>query len=1485
MLYITLRHYNIGENMDLTTMFRDNCGFGLLANINNIPSHQNLEDAITSLERMMHRGAIAADGKSGDGSGLLLSMPDKFMKKIAKLDGISLPAMYAVGMVFTNDKDDIKIIEEQCINNDIKILLIRDVPLNIDALGKQALEVLPKIIQVFMTPNSIMASKRFEALLYLTRKEIEHKLKIKDDFYIPSFSSNTISYKGLVMPTHIKDFYTDLADKDFEISFALFHQRFSTNTLPQWRLAQPFRSVAHNGEINSVEANRFNVEVKSESLKSDIYSQEELSRILPILQDGSSDSASLDNFFEFQIANGLDFFKTARSMIPAPWQNAPHMDSKLRAFYEYSSTCSEAWDGPAAVSLTDGRYIGCVLDRNGLRPSKYIITKDNMLLIASEYGVLDINEDNILERGRLQSGEMIGLDLKYGKVIKNDDINEYLKESQPYTSWLTKNMEYLQEYIDKSFDDYSDYKIEDLKKRQRFFNITYELIDQVIEPMANDGKEAVGSMGDDTPIAAFSSVQRSFSDFFKQKFAQVTNPPIDPYREKIVMSLNTGFGEIHNILDEKEDHTIRLKSISPVLMKEKYDVLLSFGDSKSPRYQSCYKNRSFSVTFDNNLKGSLEDLAQDIVEAVINDSVRIIILDDRLVNHNNKNIPMLMAVGKVNNTLLEAKVRHLCSIVAVSGEVYDSHSSAALLGYGATAIYPYLLFASVVDFFSSKELSKNIITTKLKNTQKAINGGILKIMSKMGISTVASYRNSALFDIIGLNEQITQECFPNSMALLGGLKYSDIESRIDAAHSDAYLDKERIYPINLGGFYKYIANNEYHDFAPDITKSMQVMAESGKEEDYKKFTNLLGKRQMKTVRDFFEFNSDRESIDISEVEPKEEIFKRFASAAMSLGSISPEAHEAIAVAMNRIGGASNSGEGGEAKERFGTEKNSKIKQIASGRFGVTPEYLASAKEIQIKVAQGAKPGEGGQLPGHKVTPLIASLRYTIPGVTLISPPPHHDIYSIEDLAQLIFDMKQINPRAIITVKLVSTAGVGTIAAGVAKAYADKIIISGGDGGTGAAPLSSIKFAGNPWEIGLAEAHNALKVNHLRELVELQTDGGLKSGLDVVKAAIIGAESYAFGTGVLVLLGCKILRICHTNKCTVGVATQDEFLREHFVGTVERLINYFTFIAEDVRAILASLGYTRLEDIIGRSELLKVIDNEYAKKFDFSSILMNKDGINTCQVKSNEPYDKNKHEIEILGELKEVIQNPKNSIVLNKDISNINRSFGTRISGEIAKYYGNAGLANDCIILKLKGTAGQSFGAFLTKGITMYLNGAANDYVCKGMNGGKVIITPKLQGSTFGAAGNTCLYGATGGKLYIAGTVGERFAVRNSGAITVVEGTGDHACEYMTDGVAVILGDTGVNFGAGMTGGVAFVYDKNHDFADKLNRELVESIRIDTDDTDRERHYLKKLLKDYLKETGSKNTDDILSNFRDSIRYFWMVKSKDMKSPLNPDESD
>ncbi len=1467
---------------DLFTSFKDNCGFGLLASIDNTPSHQNLEDAITSLSRMMHRGAVAADGKTGDGSGLLLSLPKSFFNKQAREDGIDLPSRYAVAMVFSNNESDFDVIREVCENNDLDVRYIRTVPVDTSALGVQALESLPMIKQVFVSPKSAVATERFEALVYLSRKEIEARLIEDKSFYIPSFSASVVSYKGLVMPTHIKEFYTDLANEDFKISFCLFHQRFSTNTLPQWKLAQPFRMIAHNGEINSVTANRFNVKAKMASVKSKVFSDEEMKRLIDVIQDDMSDSASLDNFMEFLRINGVDFFKAARSLVPAPWHNAPHMDSDLRAFYEYASGCFEPWDGPAAVSMTDGRFIGCVIDRNGLRPSKYIITTDNRLLIASEYGVLELPEEKILERGRLQSGEMMGVDLKYGKVLKTDEIDNYIKGINPYSKWLGENMNYLQEFVPDTRVATPVVEKKDMEAKQRYFNYTLELMREVIRPMVAEGKETTGAMGDDTPLAAFSNEQRNFTDFFKQKFAQVTNPPIDPIREKTVMSLNVGFGEVQNILADGSGHAKRLKTILPVMSKEKFSLLFEFGTEDNDKYDASYKLGTYDTTYQHDLKASLKSLVEKIILDVRDNGVRTIILDDRALSAENKAMPMLMVVGRLNQELLRNNLRHLTSVVPATGEVFDPHSAACMIGYGATAIFPYLLYYTVEELESGDGVD---IKPILKRFRRAMGAGLLKIMSKMGIATISSYRNSKLFDVIGLSREIVDECFEGSSALLTGLEYSDIDARLNSNHQRAYTDafdgkKNALYK---GGFYKYKRGEEFHDFSRPTISAMQQSSVTGSKEDYAKVKDLVDNRDKKFIRDFYQLNSDREPISIDEVEPISEIFKRFSTAAMSMGSISQEAHETLAVAMNRIGAKSNSGEGGEHPSRYGTEKNSSIKQIASGRFGVTPEYLRSATELQIKVAQGAKPGEGGQLPGSKVSPLIAELRFTKPGVTLISPPPHHDIYSIEDLAQLIFDMKQINPKARVAVKLVSTAGVGTIAAGVAKAYADKIIISGADGGTGAAPIGSIRFAGNPWELGLIEAHNALKANNLRGQVTLETDGGLKTGLDIVKAAILGAEEYAFGTGALVLVGCIMLRICHLNTCGVGVATQDKHLRERFTGNVDKVVNYFTLIAEDIREILAKLGYKSLEEIIGKNDLLEVIDDEFAKKFNFEELLYKLDGENTCQVPFNEPYDQNEYEQEILKELIPTIENPSTPIVLNKEISNLNRSFATRISGEIAEHYGNAGLPDGTITLNMKGTAGQSLGAFMSKGININIDGAGNDYIGKGMNGGNIVISADKAGSDFSLGGNTCLYGATGGKLYIHGQVGERFAVRNSGATAVVEGTGDHPCEYMTGGTVVILGETGINFGAGMTGGKAFVYDNQGGFYEKVNQELVEPLRIHTDEWDTEMFELKALIKDYLAKTGSKRAKYILENWRSEVWKFWMVAPRGVKPTILADK--
>ena len=1473
--------------MNLAERFKDNCGFGLLAHIRNQPSHKMLQDAIQALSRMMHRGAVSADGKTGDGCGLLCSIPLNFMRKVAEQQGLSLPEQFAVATLFLNDEEkQLGIFREQCEKNDLSVLLVREVPLDTDALGEYALSMLPKIVQVFVVPAALIATRRFDALIYLTRREVERQLADEPDFYIPSFSRTLISYKGLVMPHYIAKLYPDLQNEDFQISFAMFHQRFSTNTLPQWKLAQPLRVLAHNGEINSIQGNRFKAQNKFTAAESAIFSAAELEQLQPILQDSVSDSSNLDNMAEFLLANGVDFFKAIRSLIPPARHNVANMPAKLRAFYEYTSAAFEPWDGPAAVSITNGRYIGCVLDRNGLRPAKYVVTTDDRLLITSEYGVLGTPPEKIRERGRLQSGEMIAADLKHGKIFHTRDIDRYLMASQPYNQWLTEHTYYLQEFIEHQFEDLSDYRYQNLETLQRYHNVTSEMVDLIIRPMMVDGKEPVGSMGDDCPPAAFSEQQRNFSDFFKQKFAQVTNPPIDPLREKAVMSTTIGFGGIGNPLLETKARAKRLKSISPILSNDIFQALLSFGDPELPRFEPCYKHRTFSTCYSEGLQTALGNLAQDVLAAASDDDVHVVILDDRGLSREQKVIPMALAIGYINQRLQGAGLRQQVNLVACTAEVLEPHSACVLIGYGAIAIYPWLLYATGLQLCEKQQSVHKDIRLQLKNIYAALTKGILKVMSKMGISTVSSYRNAALFDVIGLSSQLVESCFKGSAALLPGLGFEDLEQRIEKNHRKVFAESYMlpVYPLEIGGYYRDNPGFEYHDFNSRVVTQLHRFAEVRNRDEYLKFRALIDNRGFRFVRDGLAFNSPNTAIALTEVEPVEAITRRFDSAAMSLGALSPEAHEALAEAMNILGGCSNCGEGGEDAARFKTEKNSKIKQVASGRFGVTPGYLRNAEEIQIKLAQGAKPGEGGQLPGEKVTPLIATLRFTVPGVTLISPPPHHDIYSIEDLAQLIFDLKQVNPEATISVKLVSSEGVGTIAAGVAKAYADKIIISGGDGGTGAAPFSSIKAAGNPWELGLAEAHLSLKANNLRQLVELQTDGGLKVGRDVVKAAMLGAEEFGFGTPLLVILGCKILRVCHLNRCTIGIATQDESLRAHYKGTVEKVVSYLRNVAEDVREILAELGFKSLDEVIGRSELLKQLDDPFVQKFDYSQVLQRVDGINTKQ-KPNPPFDDNTFEKELLEEVLPVIKNPNEQLVVERVIMNTNRSFGTLISGTIARYYGDKGLPKEALTINLTGVAGQSLGAFLTPGVNINLTGVANDYVGKGMHAGRIIITPAIYQEGASAVGNTCLYGATGGKLFVSGTAGERFAVRNSGALAVVEGTGDHACEYMTGGTVVVLGDTGINFGAGMTGGVAFVYDRQKKFIDRLNQELVIARRIDVDDDNEGKLYLKKILTSFHNRTRSAKAKRILDDFREELAYFWMVTPKDMKAPLNPKEGD
>lgn len=1191
----------------------------------------------------------------------------------------------------------------------------------------------------------------------------------------------------------------------------------------------------------------------------------------------------MDNMLELLATGGMNIFRAIRMMIPPAWQNVETMDSDLRAFYEYNSMHMEPWDGPAGLVITDGRYAVCGLDRNGLRPSRWVITKDNFITVASEVGVYNYKPEDVVAKGRVGPGDILAIDTKEGKLLRTDDIDTMMKTSQPYKQWLKENALRIESRLHlEKVDGQEALSGDALNTHQKLHLVTREERDQVLRPMAEDGQEATGSMGDDTPMAVLSQRVRHVADYFRQMFAQVTNPPIDPLRESIVMSLETCIGAEKNVFEETPDHANRVILTSPVLSPLKFVGLKDTGRDE-------FRTNTLSMAYPagTSLKDAIVALA-DKAEAAIRNGDVILILSDRDVAEGQSLIPAPMATGAVHHRLSQKGLRTNGNIVVETGSARDAHHFAVLLGFGATAVYPWLAYDILTDLHRSGEVLGDPLKSQA-NYRKAIRKGLLKVMSKMGISTITSYRGSQLFEAIGLSKDIVDLCFCGVTSRIEGASFTDFEEDLMVINKVAWKARKQ---IEQGGLLKYVHGGEYHAYNPDVVKNIQEAVQTNSQAAYDRFAELVNKRPVATIRDMLTFRKDIQSIDISEVEPAEKIFPRFDTAAMSLGALSPEAHEALAMAMNELGGRSNSGEGGEDPLRYGTTRNSKIKQIASGRFGVTPHYLSSAEVLQIKVAQGAKPGEGGQLPGGKVNQLIATLRYSVPGVTLISPPPHHDIYSIEDLAQLIYDLKQVNPTALVSVKLVSEPGVGTIAAGVAKAYADLITISGYDGGTAASPLTSIKYAGSPWELGLSEAHQALRGNDLRGNVRVQTDGGLKSGLDVVKAAILGAESFGFGTLPMVAVGCKYLRICHLNNCATGVATQNDDLREkHYIGTKEMVVNYFRFVAEEVRGWMAKVGVRSMEELVGRTDLLEVLEGKTEKQrhLDLSPLLgsdlIPADKPHTVKVERNKPYDEGLLAERMVEETLSAIEN-KAGGEFSFHITNCDRSVGARLSGEIAKRHGNQGMANAPIRLNLTGIAGQSFGVWNAGGLEMVLEGDANDYVGKGMTGGKLVIRPP-QGSTFktndtSIVGNTCLYGATGGKLLAAGRAGERFGVRNSGVHAVVEGAGDHCCEYMTGGMICVLGETGYNFGAGMTGGFAYVLDRDNTFVDKYNHELVDIHRISNEETEGHRNHLRSVIREFVEETGSEWGQQILNDFDGFIGKFWLVKPKaaDLQQLLN-----
>ncbi len=1457
---------------------RDSCGFGLIANLDDQASHWLVQTAMISLNRLTHRGAVATDGKTGDGCGLLLKKPEVFLRAVASEAGIDLAAHFASGLIFLNRDPAMAqnardVLAAQLQRQGLEVAGWRRVPVDPDACGPQALKTLPQIEQIYVNcnlPDHDEAS--FNRKLYMARRHAELALQSDPAFYVPSLSASTITFKGMVMPEFLAQFYRDLQDPRLETSVAVFHQRFSTNTLPQWRLAHPYRYLAHNGEINTVQGNRNWAVARGPLFRSPLLPQ--LAQVQPLVSLAGSDSQSLDNMLEVLLMGGLDALHAMRLLMPPAWHGLDSIDADLRAFYEYYSVHMEPWDGPAGIVLTDGRYALCTLDRNGLRPARFVITRNRMLTIASETGVWDYAPEDILRKGKLGPGDMIALDLQTGTLLESTDIDLILKSRHPYKTWLKKGVRYLETDLVDPRLAAEPMDRDTLSLFQKMFNVSSEERDEIIRVLAEDESEAVGSMGDDTPMPVLSHKLRSLYDYFRQQFAQVTNPPIDPLRESIVMSLQTQIGPECNVFVPAPEHARQIVLGSPILSQRKLRQILGLKEVTHEFIDLQYEPAE-------GLKAAIIRMCQQAEQAV-GEGKLVLLLSDRYLVKGKLPAHALLVTGAVHQHLVRTGLRCKCNLLVETGTARDPHHFACLIGYGATAVYPYMAYQVLFEMMRKGRVKLDFATRlELGRSYRAgLRKGLFKIMSKMGISTIASYRSSQLFEIVGLADEVVSLCFTGTDSRVQGADFSDLEADSQQLAARAWNPRE---PIDQGGLLKYVHGGEYHMYNPDVIATLQAAVTSGDYAQYQAFAQLVNGRPPATFRDLLALRAGTTPVSLDQVEPIESILARFDSAGMSLGALSPEAHEALATAMNRLGARSNSGEGGEDPARYRTERNSRIKQVASGRFGVTPEYLINAEVLQIKVAQGAKPGEGGQLPGHKVNDMIASLRFARPGVGLISPPPHHDIYSIEDLAQLIFDLKQVNPQALVSVKLVAEPGVGTVAAGVAKAYADLITISGYDGGTGASPLSSIKYAGTPWELGLAETHQTLRLNELRQRVRLQTDGGLKTGLDVIKAAIIGAESFGFGTAPMVALGCKYLRICHLNNCATGVATQHNVLRsKYFIGLPEMVMNYFRFVASEVREILAGLGVRRLQDLIGHTEYLQALpgDTPRQRKLDLAPILSSAglaaDAPQYCATPANAPADK--------GELAEHMLEDMLPAIAGKlggqwqyAVRNYHRSLGARISGEIARRWGNYGMEDAPLTVRLRGNIGQSFGVWNAGGLHLYLEGDANDYVGKGMAAGKIVLRhpreARFKAQETIIMGNTCLYGATGGQLFAAGVAGERFAVRNSGATAVIEGAGDHCCEYMTGGVVCVLGRTGVNFGAGFTGGFAYVLDLQRDFVDRYNHELIDISRIHAESMQSHLQHLEGLIEQHVAETHSGWAQDILNDLRTYIGKFWVVKPK------------
>lgn len=1461
----------------------DACGVGMVVNIHGNKSHELVDSALKVLENMRHRGAEGADNKTGDGAGIMLQIPHEFIL----LQGIPVPekGKYGTGLVFLpKDKElqtaILSVIIEEIERAGLTLMHLRNVPTNPSCLGKYALESEPDIKQLFIT--GVTDVENFERTLYIIRKKIERRVSHKD-FYIVSLSCRTIIYKGMLTSMQVREYFPDLTQPYFTSGLALVHSRFSTNTFPTWSLAQPFRLLAHNGEINTIRGNRAWMEARESVLSSPTLG--DIKNISPIIQAGMSDSASLDNVFEFFTMSGLSMPHAMAMLVPESFNDKNPISEDLKAFYEYHSILMEPWDGPAALLFSDGRYAGGMLDRNGLRPARYLITNKDMMVVASEVGVMDFEPGDIKEKGRLQPGKILLIDTEEGKIYYDSELKEQLASAKPYRNWLAANRIELHTLksgrkVDNSVPDYD--------RRLHAFGFSREDIERTIVPMCNNGAEPVASMGNDTPLAVLSDKPQLLFNYFRQQFAQVTNPAIDPIREELVMSLTEYIGAVGtNILTPDESHCKMVRLPHPVLNNTQLDILCNI------RYKG-FNTIKLDTIFDvskgrQGMHEAIDNLCR-MAEQSVTDGVNYIVLSDRNVDTTHAAIPSLLAVSAVHHHLISVQKRVQTALIVESGEIREVMHAALLLGYGASAICPYMAFAVLNDLVSKGKVQMNYDTAE-KNYIKAVCKGLYKIMSKMGISTIRSYRGAKIFEAVGISEELLRLYFGTATSTIGGIRLEEVAKDAIAMHSQGFGDVAPGDILPYIGQFSFRKDGEKHAWNPETISTLQLATRLGSYKKFKEFTALVDKKESPIfLRDFFSYK--RNPIDIDKVEPVEAIVKHFVTGAMSFGAISKEAHEALAMAMNMLGARSNTGEGGEDSSRIteivdGISLCSKTKQIASGRFGVNAEYLVNSEEIQIKVAQGAKPGEGGQLPGFKVNEVIARTRHSIAGISLISPPPHHDIYSIEDLAQLIFDLKNINPSAKISVKLVSESGVGTIAAGVAKAKADLIVISGAEGGTGASPASSMRYAGISPEIGLSETQQTLVLNGLRGQVRLQVDGQLKTGKDVIDMALLGADEFGFGTAALIVLGCVMMRKCHTNTCPVGVATQDENLRKHFRGHYKYVVNYFTFLAQEIREYLADMGFTSLNDIIGRTDLIEINKTPADKKYsllDFSKMLYKYPGEQILHHCYDQIHDIDTvKDVSIIKAAESAIDSGK-EISLEYTIANTDRSVGAMLSGVVAKKYGNQGLPDFTINVKFKGSAGQSFGAFLQRGISFKLEGEANDYLGKGLSGGHIAVLPPVR-SNFDAekntiAGNTLLYGATEGEVYINGRVGERFAVRNSGAIAVVEGVGDHCCEYMTGGRVVVLGETGRNFAAGMSGGVAYVWDKNHNFDYFCNMEMVELSLIEEASYRKELH---ELIRQHYLYTGSKLARTMLDNWTHYADEFIQVVPIEYKRVLQEEQ--